>query len=111
MNRGPRSNINLLAYLGMCVSVTIALMNHVNHSQLLNNGEEKEGKAGGTLNPLYRELCVTRKSVSVLQLASLQDISFPSKYCFFRGSCCSQETLRIFIKPNSSRPLEAVTEG
>jgi len=42
----------------------------------------------------------------VLQLASLEDISFPSKYCFFRGSCCSQEILQKFVKPNVSMLLE-----
>lgn len=87
-------------------------MNHVNHSQLLNNGGEKEGKAEGTLYPLYGELCsYKKKSVSVLQLASLEDISFPSKYCFFRGSCWSQEILWKFVKPNFSMLLEAFTEG
>lgn len=55
----------------VCVSATTALMNHVNHSQLLNNGGEREGKVEGTFYPLYRELCSYKKicvSVATCQL-------------------------------------------
>lgn len=53
------------------VGVSIALMNRVNHSQLLNNGGEKEEKVGGTLYLLYKELCSYKKicvSVATCQL-------------------------------------------
>lgn len=45
----------------VCVSATTALMNHVNHSQLLNNGGEREEKVEGMLHPLYRMLCSYKK--------------------------------------------------
>lgn len=78
-----------------CGSVSATLMNRVNHGQLLNNSEGGAGGEGrGEFPFLQRALqlggnvCVC---VSVLGLASLEDISFPSKYCFFRGSRCSRE--------------------
>lgn len=71
----------------------------------------RRGRQKGLYSLYTESFAATRKSVSVLQLASLEDISFPSKYCFFRGSCCSQEILQKFVKPKFSMPLEAFTEG
>lgn len=48
-SRGPRSNMNLLARLGM------ALMNRVNHSQLLNHGGRRRQE--GLFHPFSREFC------------------------------------------------------
>lgn len=45
------------------VSVTIALMNHVNHSQLLNNRQEEEGKAERILYLLQGEFCSDKKNL------------------------------------------------
>lgn len=47
----------------VCDSVTIALMNHVNHSQLLSNGQEEEGKAEGSSYLLQEEFCSDKKNL------------------------------------------------
>lgn len=80
----------------VCVSVTIALMNHVNHSQLLNNGGGKEGKAEGTLYPLYRELCSYKKICVSVATCQLGGHKFPIQILLFQ---------RLLLLPRDSAEI------